>query len=639
MASRIKGITVEIGGDTTGLEKALKSVNSTIRNTQSQLKDVTKLLKLDPKNTELLSQKQRLLKDAISATKDKLEALKDAQKQAKEQLENGTLGQDKYDALQREIIETEEELRRLQKEAETTTSVLSKIDSAGKKMEQVGDNIAGAGKKMLPLTAAITGVGTAAVKTAADFDASMSNVSAISGAVGDDLDALRDKAREMGAKTKFSASEAADAMGYMAMAGWKTTDMLSGIEGVMNLAAASGEDLATTSDIVTDALTAFGLSAKDSGHFADILAAASSNANTNVSMMGQTFKYTAPIAGALGFSAEDTAEAIGLMANAGIKSTQAGTSLRTIMNSLTGPIDLVGESLGEVTIHTTNADGSMRDLSDILADCRSAFSLLSESEQANNAEALVGKNAMSGFLALMNAAPEDVEKLQSAIATCSDEIDGYNGTAEKMAAVMQDNLQGQITILKSQLQELAISFGEVLMPTIRKIVSSIQGFIDKLNGMDDGTREMVIKIALLVAAIGPFLVVLGTVIAKIGIAMQGFVKLVGGIAKLKASMAGGSGIAGKLGAAIGGISGPVLAVIGVIALLVAAFISLWKNNEKFRKQMTAIWKSIKTTIADFVSGVKERLSGLSGTFSTVIGAVKKVWNGLVLVRKWGDSPF
>ena len=631
MASRIKGITVEIGGDTTGLEKALKSVNSTIRNTQSQLKDVTKLLKLDPKNTELLSQKQRLLKDAISATKDKLEALKEAQKQAKEQLENGTLGQDKYDALQREIIETEEELRRLQKEAETTTSVLSKIDSAGKKMEQVGDNIAGAGKKMLTVTAAITGIGTAAVKTAADFDASMSNVSAISGAVGDDLDALRDKAREMGAKTKFSASEAADAMGYMAMAGWKTTDMLSGIEGVMNLAAASGEDLSTTSDIVTDALTAFGLSAKDSGHFADILAAASSNANTNVSMMGQTFKYTAPIAGALGFSAEDTAEAIGLMANAGIKSTQAGTSLRTIMNSLTGPIDLVGEDLGEVTIQTTNADGSMRDLSDILADCRSAFSLLSESEQANTAEALVGKNAMSGFLALMNAAPGDVEKLQTAIATCSDEIDGYNGTAEKMAAVMQDNLQGQITILKSQLQELAISFGEVLMPTIRKIVSSIQGFIDKLNGMDDGTREMVIKIALLVAAIGPFLVVLGTVIAKIGITMQGFVKLAGGIAKLKASMASGSGIAGKLGAAIGGISGPILAVIGVIALLVAAFVNLWKNNEDFRKQMTAIWGSIKTTIADFVSGVKERLSGLSGTFSTVIGAVKKVWNGFCQV--------
>lgn len=267
-ASRIKGITVEIGGDTTKLQTALKGVNSEIKNTQSQLKDVEKLLKLDPGNTELLAQKQKLLSSAVSETKEKLATLKIAAEQANQSA-----------------------------------------------------------------TAAVTALGVAAVKTASDFDSSMSQVAAVSGATGEDFDKLRAKAREMGAKTKFSASEAADAMNYMAMAGWKTSDMLDGIEGIMNLAAASGEDLATTSDIVTDALTAFGLTAKDSGHFADILAAASSNANTNVSMMGETFKYCAPIAGALGFSAEDTAEAIGLMANAGIKSSQAGTSLRTIMNS------------------------------------------------------------------------------------------------------------------------------------------------------------------------------------------------------------------------------------------------------------------------------------------------------------------
>ena len=466
MASRIKGITVEIGGDTTGLDKALKSVNTTIKNTQSSLKDVNKLLKLDPSNTELLSQKQKLLKDAIGATKEKLDSLKAAQEQAKAQLESGDLGQDKYDALQREIIETEEELKRLQEQAATTSTSLAKIDEVGQKMESAGNSIAGAGKSMMPLTLAIGGVGTAAVKTAADFDAGMSQVAAISGATGDDLEALRDKAREMGSKTKFSASEAASAMEYMAMAGWKTGDMLGGIEGIMNLAAASGEDLATTSDIVTDALTAFGLSAEDSGHFADILAAASSNANTNVSMMGETFKYCAPIAGALGFSAEDTAEAIGLMANAGIKSTQAGTALRTIMNNLTGEVKISGKAIGDVTIATTNADGSMRDLSDILADCRTAFSGLSESEKAQAAETLVGKNAMSGFLALMNAAPEDIDKLSNAIDNC-------DGTAESMAATMQDNLAGQLTILKSQLEELAISFGEILMPAIRSIVSHI----------------------------------------------------------------------------------------------------------------------------------------------------------------------
>lgn len=620
MANRIKGITVEIGGDTTGLDKALKSVNTSIRTTQSALKDVNRLLKLDPSNTELLSQKQRLLKDAITATKEKLDSLKVAQEQAKQQLENGELGQDKYDALQREIVETEEELRRLQQEAATTNTALSKIDVAGQKMEAVGNSIAGAGKKMMGVTTVIGGVGVAAVKTAADFDSAMSQVAAVSGATGKDFDALRNKAREMGAKTKFSATEAAEAMNYMAMAGWKTEDMLSGIEGIMNLAAASGEDLATTSDIVTDALTAFGLSAKDSGHFADILAAASSNANTNVSMMGETFKYCAPIAGALGFSAEDTAEAIGLMANAGIKSSQAGTALRTIMNNLAGDVKISGKAIGDVTIATTNADGSMRDLSDILADCRSAFGNLTESEKAQAAESLVGKNAMSGFLALMNAGEGDIDKLSSAIDNC-------DGSAEKMAMTMQDNLAGQFTILKSQLQELAISFGDILMPAIRSIVSKLQGFVDKLNGMDEGTKRTIVTIALLVASIGPLLIIIGTTISKIGVAMQGFVKLANGISKLKIAIQGGTGVLGKLSAALGGISAPVLAVVAVIAVLVAAFVHLWKTNEGFRDAIIGTWTRIKDTISGFCQGIVDRLNALGFQFTDIVDVLKAVWNG------------
>lgn len=620
MANRIKGITVEIGGDTTGLDKALKSVNTSIKSTQSALKDVNRLLKLDPSNTELLSQKQRLLKDAIGATKEKLDSLKAAQEQAKQQLENGELGQDKYDALQREIVETEEELRRLQQEAATTSTALSKIDVAGQKMEAVGNSIAGAGKKMMGVTTVIGGVGVAAVKTAADFDSAMSQVAAVSGATGKDFDALRSKAREMGSKTKFSATEAAEAMNYMAMAGWKTEDMLGGIEGVMNLAAASGEDLATTSDIVTDALTAFGLSAKDSGHFADILAAASSNANTNVSMMGETFKYCAPIAGALGFSAEDTAEAIGLMANAGIKSSQAGTALRTIMNNLAGDVKISGKAIGDVTIATTNVDGSMRDLSDILADCRSAFGNLTESEKAQAAESLVGKNAMSGFLALMNAGEGDIEKLSSAIDSC-------DGSAEKMAMTMQDNLAGQLTILKSQLQELAISFGDILMPAIRSIVSKLQGFVDKLNGMDEGTKRTIVTIALLVASIGPLLIIIGTTISKIGVAMQGFVKLANGVSKLKVAIQGGTGVLGKLGAALGGVSAPVLAVVAVIAVLVAAFVHLWRTNEGFRDAIIGTWTRIKDTISGFCQGIVDRLNALGFQFTDIVDVLKTVWDG------------
>ena len=620
MASRIKGITVEIGGDTTGLEKALKGVNSSIKTTQSALKDVERLLKLDPTNTELLTQKQKLLKDAIASTSEKLETLKEAQKQAKEQLERGELGQDKYDALQREIVETEQELKRLQEQAATTSVTLEKIAAAGDKFEKAGDSITNAGKQISVASAAVTGLGVAAVKTAADFDSAMANVAAISGATGDDLQALRDKAREMGEKTKFSASEAADAMSYMAMAGWKTGDMLSGIEGIMNLAAASGEDLATTSDIVTDALTAFGLTAEDSAHFADILAAASSNANTNVSMMGETFKYCAPVAGALGYSAEDVAEAIGLMGNAGIKSTQAGTALRTMMTKLQGELKLSGEALGEVTIQTANADGSMRELSDILADCRTAFSKMSESEAAAAAETLVGKNAMSGFLALMNSAPGDIDKLRNAIENC-------DGSAEDMAAIMQDNLNGQLTILKSQLEELAISFGEMLMPVIRKVVSAVQGFVDKLNNMDEAQRKTIITIGLVIAALGPFLVILGTVISTVGKSMKAYASAAKGIKKLMVAVKSGTGIFGKLGTALGGISAPVLAIVAVIAVLVAAFTHLWKTNDGFRENIIATWTQIKETVNNFCQGIVDRLNSLGFEFSSITEVLKAVWDG------------
>lgn len=616
MASRIQGITVEIGGDTTKLTTALKGVNSEIRSTQSQLRDVEKLLKLDPSNTELLSQKQRLLNEEVQATKEKLEALKTASEQANQALEQGTISKEQYDALQREIIATEQALEDLERQAGEASVALQKIANAGEGLQKVGDKVSDVGKKLLPVTGSVTALGTAAVKTAADFDTAMSQVAAVSGATGSDLGALREKAREMGAKTKFSASEAAEAMNYMAMAGWKTTDMLDGIEGVMNLAAASGEDLATTSDIVTDALTAFGLSAKDSGHFADILAAASSNANTNVSMMGETFKYCAPIAGALGFSAEDTAEAIGLMANAGIKSSQAGTSLRTIMNNLAGEVKFCGESIGEVTIATTNADGSMRELSDILADCRVAFGGLSESEAAAAAETLVGKNAMSGFLALMQAAPADIEKLSSAIDSC-------DGTSEKMANTMQDNLAGQLTILKSQLEELAISFGELLMPAIRQIVGWIQGFVDKLNGMDDGTRKIIITVAAFVAALGPVLIIVGKIMGAIGTIMTVVPKLAGVINVVKTAFA-------ALNATM--LANPIFLIIAAITALVAAFIYLWNTNEDFRQFWIDLWENIKEVAIAVWTAIKEFLvaawNAISSTAQTIWDGIKDFFSGL-----------
>lgn len=624
MASRIKGITIEIGGDTTGLDKALKGVNGTIRTTQNSLRDVNKLLKLDPKNTTLLSQKQKLLKESIGATKEKLEGLKEAQKQAKEQLDRGELGQDKYDALQREIAETENELKRLEKEAASCESKLTKMAEVGGKMQQAGDAITGAGKKLMPVSGAVAGLGAISVKTAADFDAAMSKVAAVSGATGEDFDKLRAKAREMGSKTKFSASEAAEAMNYMAMAGWKTEDMLRGVEGIMNLAAASGEDLATTSDIVTDALTAFGLSAQDSGHFADVLAAASSNANTNVSMMGESFKYAAPVAGSLGISAEDTSVALGLMANAGIKASQSGTSLRTGLTNLAKPTKQMQSFMDKYNIALAKNDDGSINLRQTMIDLREKMGGLSESEQAAAASAIFGKNSMAGWLAIINASDKDFDKLTGAIDNC-------DGTALEMAETMQDNLMGQLTILKSQLQELAISFGDALMPMIRKVVSHIQAFIDKLNGMSEGQRRVILIAGAFIAALAPMLVIIGSIISKVGLALQGFAKLGAGFAKVSGAVSKAGGMMSILGKAFSFIISPIGIVIAIVAVLVAAFIHLWKTNEKFRNSMIAIWNGIKKTIVKFVDEVKSRFDSLGIDFSKVAATMKKIWEGFCKV--------
>ena len=456
------------------------------------------------------------------------------------------------------------------------------FDGYAAKAEKVGGTLTSVGQKLLPLSTSIAGLGVAAVKTTADFDSEMSKVSAISGATGTDLDKLRGKAREMGAKTKFSASEAAQGMQYMAMAGWKTQDMMDGLEGIMNLAAASGEDLASTSDIVTDALTAFGLSAKDSSHFSDILAAASSNANTNVSMMGETFKYAAPVLGSLGYTAEDAALAIGLMANAGIKSSQAGTSLRGAITNLAKPTDTVAAAMDKYGISLTDSSGKMLSLRELMEQLRQKLGGLSEAEQAQAAAALFGKNAMSGMLAIINGSDKDFEKLAGAIDNC-------DGSSEKMANTMNDNLQGQITILMSQLQELAISFGEILMPKIRDIVTHIQNFVDKLNAMDEGQKETILRIGMFVAALAPMLMGLGKVIT----------------------------FSAKTAAI----------VVGAIAAITAVIIHLWNTNEDFRNTITAIWQKIKDAFTTFAAGISERLSALGITFSDVTSAIKTIWDG------------
>ena len=470
----------------------------------------------------------------------------------------------------------------------------SEMQKAQKFMQTAGKQITDIGKTLtIGITTPLVGLGATVVSVTANFQESMSKVAAISGATGDDLEKLTEKAKEMGATTKYSASESAEAFQYMAMAGWKTEDMLDGISGIMNLAAASGEELSTVSDICTDALTAFGMSAKDSSKFADILASASSNANTNVSMLGESFKYVAPLCGSMGYSAEDASIALSLMANAGIKGSQSGTSLKTALTNMLAPTNSMAGVMEEYGISLTNADGSMKSLKEVMIMLREKMGGLDEATQGAAASTLFGKEALAGMLSIINASDADFEKLTNAIYNC-------DGSAKTMADTMQDNLNGKITQLKSALEGVAISFGEVLIPMLTKVVEKITGVVQKFSNLDEGTRKLILTIGAVAASIGPLLLMIGKMLT-VGASIAKWGKGVSGA--LKAVQAGTKGV-GAIMTAVFGPGGIVLLVIAGVAALVAGFMYLWNTNEDFKNFFINTWNAIVQFMAPILEYLK-----------------------------------
>lgn len=455
-------VTIETKLDNSGVEKGLNDLKKEVESSsKSTAQEIDKASDQAQKSVEKVAKSaEKTGKQVEKSAKDSASKAGQAAKQGADTAAKGTeSASTKMQQSRKKVKDTAKESADGAKKSweESNQSTVASTESATSKM-------AGLIKK----SAAVIGVASvAATKKTIDvgksFEAGMSEVQAISGASGKDLEKLSAKAKQMGATTKFSATESATALKYMAMAGWKTNQMVSGLSGVMNLAAASGEDLGTVSDIVTDSMTAFGLKAKDSGHFADVLAKASSSSNTNVAMMGETFKYVAPLAGSMKYSIEDTATAIGLMANAGIKGSQAGTSLRSIIMRLVKPPKDAATALNALGISTTKADGSMKPLRETMAELREKFSGLTESQKASYASSIAGQEAMSGLLAIVNASDSDFNKLQKA-------IDNSSGAAKKQADVMNNNLQGALYDLGSAAESVGIGIYEDIKTPLTKAV-------------------------------------------------------------------------------------------------------------------------------------------------------------------------
>ena len=719
MANRIKGITIDINGNTTGLDKALKTVNNTLKTSQSALKDTQKLMQFS-KGTDgikLWRQQQEELRKSIDATKEKLKTLKTASEQAaktrgnykkwaeemkpiqtaltetqdkiknaqialkrmeksgkvdtagykklkkeleKLQAEAKQLNKAKQDvdkrwgkpispegwnALQREIIATNNDLRTLQRQASPTQQALKKIgkaaeavskglktggavlSTAGGKISGVADGILGkvrsvtttitkttgdalktvgnltstaltnigsvteaAGTKVTALAGALDGALVGAVKQTADFDSTMAAVRATSGATDEEFEALRDAARKMGKESKYSAAEAAEALKYMAMAGWDAQEMMDALQGTIQLSTAGGADLGTTSDIMTDTMTALHMSADQANHFADVIASSAANSNTSIEIMGETFKNSASIAGALGYSLEDVATAVGLMANAGVKGSIAGTALRNTFQGLLDGATLTAKALGEEGYQFTaiKDDGSLKDFSESLEELREVFGKMTNAEKVANAQLLAGARGYNGLLGIIDATQEDYDKLKGTLNDCT-------GAAANMSKVMGDTLTGDTLRLKSAVGELAIQYGDILTPKLRETMQKLTGVIEYFQAMPVETKNAIIKVAAALSILGPALIIVGKLTSSIGLLIPSLGRMVTGW----------------------------VATAAVVGGLVLLFRHLYQTNDAFRGLVDEYLPRVKEAF----NGVKDTVKGaLESVGVDVDGLVNKVVN-------------
>lgn len=688
-----------------------KEINNIIQQTRTLKSEYDKVTSATDKDSNSLkknAEQRKILSQQIQAQEERVKACSAMLVEAEKKQNNLDLelehaktvygeNSDEVKALTTEYQKSEDATLKWQEQVNKATTELNKLQSklqeipsnldlVGQKMQDMGDKIKGVGQGMTnlgqtfaPVSAAAAAGLTASAKTFMDFEQGMSKVAAISGATGDDLVALTEKAKEMGANTKYSATESAEAFSYMAMAGWKTEQMLAGIAPVMNLAAASGEELGTVSDIVTDALTAFGLKAEDAAGFADVLAAASSNANTNVSMMGESFKYAAPVAGSMGYSVQDVALALGLMANSGIKADQAGTSLRNLMLRMAKPTEESAEAMERLGVSLADDEGNMYSLRQIMDQLRGSFgqinmpveefdrqmeSLIEQFEngeikekafneeteelvkQAYGAEAaekaraaaqLAGTRAMPALLAMVNASAEDYEKLATAIdgssvemakladgsivplseamASGQEVIETYTGTAEEMAKIMEDNVAGSWTQAKSAMEGAAIEAGEVLAPYLAQAAEKVKELAQWFGSLDQETQDTIVKTAALVAAAAPLLITGGKLVSGVGSLTQAGGSALQMIGKLVPTLGTASGALGGAGSSAAAAGAGIAGIAAPVGIAVGALALL-----------AGAFVTAYNNDEEFASEVDKSWAEIKQSITDVISTVKPLWD-------------
>ena len=634
MADKIRGITIELDGDTSKLTASLKGVNNAVKSTQRQLKDVERLLKLDPKNTELLRQKQQLLARSIQETKSKLQELKNIQ--ATMDANGVDKNSEQYQALQREIIETENRLKELESEYGRFGSVAAqKIAAVGHQMQQLGQKVTAVGQQMTTaLTLPIVAVAASGVKKFAEFDKTMTLVNQTMGNSAEEAELLRAAIDSAAAQSTFSMAEAAQAVLNFARAGLNAQQAAQTLAPAMNLAAGAGGDLDTVSAGLVATINGFGDSFANATTYADIFAAACNNSALDVNSLSEAMSVAAPVFRTAGYSVNDAALYMGVMANNGIDASTAANALKTGIARLAAPTSEASEMMNKLGLEIFNADGSMKDSLTVQRMLHESFAKLSEEEQIAAASAIFGKNQMSNWLALINAAPADVNRLSEALGNCA-------GTTNAMAEAMMSGFGGSLEQLKSSLDVLMTRVGEIVAQILVPVIAKIQELINKFLGLDEGTQKMIVTIALIVAAAGPLLIIIGKVLSAVGTILTFVPRVVSAINTVRNLVTTiGPLVMSAIHVITGGLSSlfamiaanPVILVImAIIAAVALLTIFIITHLDQIKAYIAAFRQALTETVANAKAAI------LSGIQSIQQGIISGLSIALAFISSLGDT--
>ncbi|MGI8351672.1 phage tail tape measure protein [Niallia circulans] len=633
---RIEGLTIDLALDSTRLNRGLTGLKDKLKTVNSEMK--ANLSAFSRADNSIAKHETKL-----NGLQRKLEVQKEVVKGAREHYQKMVQeygeGSKKADAaarsynnqvsalnnLERNVNETRDALEHLREEQRIQESswgrMGQRLEETGNRLTKIGDKMKTIGKNMsMYVTAPIVGVGGLAVKTGIEFEEGMSKVAAVSGATGDDLKALEKQARDLGAATQFSAKEAADGMQYLALAGFKTKDIMAAMPGMLDLAAAGSLDLGRAADIVSDTMQAMGLSADKAGHASDVFAYAQANANTNVEQMGEALKYSAPAAHAFGWSLEETSAATMALANSGLKGSIAGQAFASSLTRLAKPTEKMGKLWASTNSEFFDAEGNLKSMPELVKELENATKDMTQEQRAGYLATTFGAEAYKHWVILLEAGSDELGNMTK-------NLENSDGAASKMAKTMNDNAKGDIKTFYSALQELGIQIYDIVQPALRSIIQTLTGVTQWVQKLSPKLKLTIAIFAGIVAAIGPLLVIGGLFVGFLG-------NVALGLSRLFPSIERAGGLLKWLRLGLMALTGPVGIVIGVVTLLSIGFIALYKKSETFRNGVHNLIGKLKELGGKVLEGLKTALGAVVSFFKDQLDVLKQFWkeNGDVIIQ-------